>query len=321
MTNWMRDPRNSGNRSFGPAFGGPRRSAPNRRSSGLRELIQERRGIVIIAVIVIFFIIAAVGASNRPDSEEGQQSLLSEVQSAMVQAGLPTVEVRVIDWNVILEGQVPSSDLKEAAGRVAQAQSGVVNVDNRLVVPASAIIEIETETVPELPAALSDLLLQARLSEAAARAPIEFESGGDRITEDSATTLDQIASFLSTNVTVRVQIVGHTDSDGDEVANLNLSTLRAEAVRSQLVARGIDPERLLTLGYGEYDPVADNITQEGKKRNRRIEFLVLPEGNNGIEPPTTTTEPPATTTEAPATTTEAPSSTTESSVTSTTESE
>ena len=314
MTNWMRDPRNSGNRSFGPAFGGPRRSAPNRRSSGLRELIQERRGIVIIAVIVIFFIIAAVGASNRPDSEEGQQSLLSEVQSAMVQAGLPTVEVRVIDWNVILEGQVPSSDLKEAAGRVAQAQSGVVNVDNRLVVPASAIIEIETETVPELPAALSDLLLQARLSEAAARAPIEFESGGDRITEDSATTLDQIASFLSTNVTVRVQIVGHTDSDGDEVANLNLSTLRAEAVRSQLVARGIDPERLLTLGYGEYDPVADNITQEGKKRNRRIEFLVLPEGNDGIEPPTTTTEPPATTTETP-------SSTTEPSATSTTESE
>ena len=98
------------------------------------------------------------------------------------------------------------------------------------------------------------------------------------------------------------------------MANLNLSTLRAEAVRSQLVARGVDPERLLTLGYGEYDPVADNITQEGKKRNRRIEFLVLPEGNEGIEPPTTTTEPPATTTEAP-------SSTTEPAVTSTTESQ
>jgi len=310
----MRDPRDSGNRSFGPAFGGPRRSTPNRRWGGLRELVQERRGILIIAVIVIFFIVAAIGASNRPDSEEGQQSLLSVVQSAMVQAGLPTVEVRVIDWNVILEGQVPSSDLKEAAGRVAQAQSGVVNVDNRLIVPAAAIIEVETETIPELPAALNDLLLQARLSEAAARTPIEFESGGDRITEDSATTLDQIASFLSTNPNVRVQIIGHTDSDGDEIANLNLSTLRAEAVRSQLVARGIDPERLLTLGYGEYDPVADNITQEGKKRNRRIEFLVLPEGNDGIEPPTTTTEPPVTTTEAP-------SSTTDSVATSTTESQ
>ena len=69
MTNWMRDPRNSGNRSFGPAFGGPRRSGSNRRSGGLRELIQERRGILIVAVIVIFFIIAAIGASNRPDSE------------------------------------------------------------------------------------------------------------------------------------------------------------------------------------------------------------------------------------------------------------
>jgi len=312
MTNWMRDPRNSGNRSFGPAFGGPRRSAPNRGRGGIRELVQERRVILIIAVIVVFFIIAAIGASNRPDSEEGQQSLLSEVQSAMVQAGLPTVEVRVIDWTVILEGQIPSSDLKEAAGRVAQAQSGVVSVDNRLVVPASTVIGIETETISEPPAALSDLLLQARLSETAARTPIEFESGGDRITEDSATTLDQIASFLSTNLNIRVQIIGHTDSDGDEVANLNLSTLRAEAVRSQLVARGIDPERLLTLGYGEYDPVADNITQEGKKRNRRIEFLVLPEGNEGIDPPTTTTEPVATTTEPVATTTEPVATTTES---------
>ena len=153
MTNWMRDPRNSGNRSFGPAFGGPRRSAPNRGRGGIRELVQERRVILIIAVIVVFFIIAAIGASNRPDSEEGQQSLLSEVQSAMVQAGLPTVEVRVIDWTVILEGQIPSSDLKEAAGRVAQAQSGVVSVDNRLVVPASTVIGIETETISEPPAA------------------------------------------------------------------------------------------------------------------------------------------------------------------------
>lgn len=312
MTNWMRDPRDSGNRSFGPAFGGPRRSTPNRKWGGIRELFQERRGILIIVVIVIFFIIAAIGASNRPNTEEGQQSLLSEVQGAMIQAGLPTVEVRVIDWTVILEGQIPSSDLKEAAGRVAQAQPGVVSVDNRLVIPASTVIEIETETIPELPTALSDLLLQARLSEAAARTPIEFESGGDRITEDSATTLDQIASFLSTNPNIRIQIIGHTDSDGDEVANLNLSTLRAEAVRSQLVARGIDPERLLTLGYGEYDPVADNITQEGKKRNRRIEFLVLPEDNEGIEPPTTTTEIPPTTTEPPTTTTESVVTTTES---------
>ena len=315
MTNWMRDPRDSGNRSFGPAFGGPRRSSPNRRGGGLRDLLQERRGIVIIVVIAIFFIVAAIGASNSPNSEEGQQDLLSEVQSAMVQAGLPTVEVRVIDWTVILEGRVPSSDLKEAAGRVAQAQPGVVSVDNRLIIPEVVITEIETEVVPELPAALSDLLLQARLSEAAARSPIEFESGGDRITEDSAPTLDQIANFLSSNPNVRIQIIGHTDSDGDEVANLNLSTLRAEAVRSQLVARGVDPERLLTLGYGEYDPVSDNITQEGKKRNRRIEFIVLPEGNEGIEPPTTTKEPPATTTtflETPTTSTEPSETTSES---------
>ena len=66
MTNWMRDPRDRGNRSFGPAFGGPRRASPNRRWGGVRDLIQERRGIVIIAVIVIFFIVAAIRRKSRP---------------------------------------------------------------------------------------------------------------------------------------------------------------------------------------------------------------------------------------------------------------
>ena len=149
MTNWMRDPRDSGNRSFGPAFGGPRRSSPNRRGGGLRDLLQERRGIVIIVVIAIFFIVAAIGASNRPNSGEGQQDLLSEVQSAMVQAGLSTGEVRVLDWTDILEGRVLSSDLKVAAGRVAQAQPGFVSVDKERNFPVEDVTVIDAVDVTE----------------------------------------------------------------------------------------------------------------------------------------------------------------------------
>mgnify|MGYP003962097301 FL=1 len=87
------------------------------------------------------------------------------------------------------------------------------------------------------------------------------------------------------NPTVSVQIIGHTDSDGEAGANLELSTIRAEAVRTQLVARGAEPERLTTLGLGETDPISDNLTKEGKGRNRRIEFLVIPEGQTGLTRP------------------------------------
>ncbi len=294
MTNWMRDPRQKGSQSFGPAFGSPRQSMPPRRGGFFSELIAERRGLLAGLIVLIVFIVIALGADGRQNPEEEQLGLAATVQGAMVQAGLPTVEVRNIDWTIILEGRIATTELKEAATRVAQAQNGVVGVDNRLVVPEPVDIETDILNPPDLPAAMEDLLLQARLSATAALTPIQFESGGDRITEESVATLNLIAEFFSANTVVRVQIIGHTDSDGEESNNLTLSTLRAEAVRTQLIARGIDAERLLPLGMGEYDPIADNLTREGKALNRRIEFLVLPDGNEGLPAPTTT-EPPATT--------------------------
>ena len=81
----------------------------------------------------------------------------------MVQAGLPTVEVRVVDWTGVLEGRVASSELKEAATRVAQAQPAVISVDNRLSVPAPIVVEEEPEA-PDLPAEQADLLLQAEIN-------------------------------------------------------------------------------------------------------------------------------------------------------------
>ena len=64
-----------------------------------------------------------------------------------------------------------------------------------------------------------------------------------------------------------------------------LSAIRAEAVRTQLLARGVEPDRLITLGLGHTDPIADNLTKTGKAANRRIEFLLLREGETGLPPP------------------------------------
>ena len=279
---------------MGPGFGADRRHGGTRghgppRRSRLAELVVERRTLLLVVLLIGFFVVVAIGGTGNEGPVDEQQDLSSQVQAAMVRAGLPTVEVQVVDWTVVLRGRLASDDLKLAATRVAQAQSSVVGVENLIVVPAPIVEEVVPEDEsPDLPANQADLLLQARLSAAAARTPIQFGSGGDRITEDSVPTLELIAEFLVANPSVRVQIIGHTDSDGEDDANLTLSRIRAEAVRAQLIARGVEAERLTPLGMGEYDPVADNVTREGKARNRRIEFLVLPEGQEGLSAPTTT---------------------------------
>ena len=286
VTGDLRDPRDRRSRDFGPAFGLGRRSSRPRRSTPL-DLFGGRSTWIALVVLVPIFVVIALGSSGPAEEVATEQNLLATVQGSMVQAGLPTVKVRVVDWMVILEGRVATSELKEAAERVAFAQADVISVQNRLYVPPPVVDTVTTTTVPDLPAALADLVLQSRLSTVAAHPSIQFESGGDRITLESVPTLDRLADFLLFEPAIRVQIIGHTDSDekvpGD---NLLLSAIRAEAVRTQLLARGVEPERLVTLGMGHTDPIADNITKTGKAANRRIEFLLLREGEVGLPAPT-----------------------------------
>ena len=285
VTGGLRDPRDRRSRDFGPAFGLGRRSSRARRSTPL-DLFGGRSTWIALVVLVPIFVVIALGSSGPAEDGATEQDLLATVQGSMVQAGLPTVKVRVVDWMVILEGRVATSELKEAAERVAFAQADVISVQNRLYVPPPVVDTVTTTTVPDLPAALADLVLQSRLSTVAAHPPIQFESGGDRITLESVLTLDRLADFLLFEPAIRAQIIGHTDSDekvpGD---NLLLSAIRAEAVRTQLLARGVEPERLVTLGMGHTDPIADNITKTGKAANRRIEFLLLREGEVGLPAP------------------------------------
>jgi outer membrane protein OmpA-like peptidoglycan-associated protein len=85
----------------------------------------------------------------------------------------------------------------------------------------------------------------------------------------------EIASVLKEN-NIKVKVIGHTSSDGDDQANMELSKKRAAAVKDLLVNEfAIDESRLQTEGKGETQPVADNKTKEGKVLNRRVEFIKL----------------------------------------------
>jgi OOP family OmpA-OmpF porin len=87
--------------------------------------------------------------------------------------------------------------------------------------------------------------------------------------------LDKVAESLSNEPDVNIIIMGHTDSVGSDAYNLKLSQARAESVVRYLTSKGISQSRQVAKGYGESKPVADNNTDEGRERNRRVELQVI----------------------------------------------
>ena len=104
---------------------------------------------------------------------------------------------------------------------------------------------------------------------------VNFESNSDRLLPGANSILNQAAATLRMNPEIRVEVAGHTDSDGTAEYNLSLSSRRAEAVMNHLIAQGIGSDRLTSRGYGESEPIADNSTSAGKAENRRVVLRVI----------------------------------------------
>jgi OmpA-OmpF porin, OOP family len=119
---------------------------------------------------------------------------------------------------------------------------------------------------------------------------ITFAPGSSTIEGAAAETLTAIAEIVKSCEGVQMEIAGHTDSQGREEMNQQLSQGRAEAVLNALLARRVLTTGLSARGYGEATPVADNDTPEGREANRRIEFtLIAPEQPDSLDEPAATT--------------------------------
>ncbi len=155
---------------------------------------------------------------------------------------------------ISLHGKVSSLEQKQAIqNRIHSRLTDLYQLENQLVV-------VEGE--------------QRLIDETLGNRIVEFESGSTNLTPMGLGILDDMAGVLQRVGDKPVLITGHTDNVGNSTANLALSNKRAEAVKQYLIGRNINSTRLSTTGKGDSDPIASNDNEEGRTRNRRIEFTL-----------------------------------------------
>ncbi|MBL4871595.1 MAG: OmpA family protein [Robiginitomaculum sp.] len=202
-------------------------------------------------------------AQGAPDASWNATALTNMAGLAQLDSG----EFTMTDWNSVLTGMTSSGDVREGVNASIAGLESSYNGAANIAVPNLAAVntgEIKSEDICQ---ALFDKLKgDNKISFAYNRA--EIRQG------PSTSLLNSLASAAMQCSSFHVTIEGHTDADGSEDYNLQLSRRRAEAVLNYLVQNGVDEANISGGGYGESRPIASNDTAAGMAANRRIEFKV-----------------------------------------------
>ncbi len=255
-------------------------------------------GIAPLAGLVLLFLVGALFTAPRIEADVREQ-VAARFDDAGVSAS-----------RVITDGQRVMVDVAAPAEREAyvNALARATECDTwagKLVCPTTVsvrLMPVEAEKAgtgavapasqpplaPTLPANAEDMVgpgesgasalvefeaCNARFSDLLARSSIRFRTGSAEIERGNEELLSRLAD-TATSCPGKIAIEGHTDSQGDAQSNAALSLQRAQSVSDALTARGVAPDRIVAMGYGETRPIADNETREGRARNRRIEISV-----------------------------------------------
>lgn len=250
----------------------PRQSAPPPPASSPQGFDDPRLLVPVLlfllAVLVIFLAWRSNGSAETAplvtDSE-----LAQSVTNAQFRAGFDSVIVEEIDGVIVLSGEAANATDVAAIGAIARSVEGTGQIDNQITVEGASLDPTFPTTQSALANGGADLETQLN-----GFGQITFEPGSSDLTGEGTSVIDNVARILEQSPGIRIEIHGHTDSDGDETANQVLSQQRSQAVVSALAQRGIDSGRMTAVGFGESDPIAPNITEDGRATNRRIEFVV-----------------------------------------------
>ncbi|MEY8842265.1 OmpA family protein, partial [Cribrihabitans sp. XS_ASV171] len=162
------------------------------------------------------------------------------------------------------------STVEEVNARIARLLSDKLGEGAKFDLAVDYVAPPEPEDTPPDPE-----ICEARLVAIQEGEKIAFEPGSAAVAAGSAQVLNDIADVLRECGQIRMEIQGHTDSQGREEMNEQLSQARAQSVLNELRARRVLTSSFAAVGYGETQPIADNDTEEGREANRRIEFRLL----------------------------------------------
>lgn len=157
----------------------------------------------------------------------------------------------------------------EAARRLSEAQATEIALARREAELASEAAESLRRRLELMALRETDRGMVITLGD------VLFATGQTTLQPEAQTNLADVAELLQSEPDKRVRIEGHTDSTGDEAVNLRISQQRADAVKAQLVALGIESSRIEAVGMGQDFPIASNDTAEGRSQNRRVDVILL----------------------------------------------
>jgi OOP family OmpA-OmpF porin len=213
---------------------------------------------------------------------------LPEGWSVRAMAGLEALS-QLNDGTMIVEpdtlnlsGRTGNPDARSDLTRLLGAELGQAADFQLNVTYVAALDPVASQPTPEE--------CVARIREIQSETKITFDPGSIQISDTAGEILDRIAAVLPDCRHVRMEISGHTDSQGREEMNLNLSQSRADAVLNGLLARNVLVSNLTAQGYGESQPIASNETEDGREQNRRIEFRLLTGGSGDADTAAATTD-------------------------------
>lgn len=190
------------------------------------------------------------------------------------------------DGTMTIEGVVPSQAVadrivgsaisvygEENVAGSLQVQQGIAETFSLYRVP---LVFVQFAPVPQWEFTIDDDVITGALKGGAT-----FEYGSAQLSDQLVVLLNTAAGILVRNPTLVGTVEGHTDDVGSDEFNQNLSEARAQAAVDYLIAAGVDPARVVAVGYGESRPIGDNATDEGRAINRRIEFFLGPAAQGG----------------------------------------
>ncbi len=201
------------------------------------------------------------------------EDIRTRTDQALSAKGVPTAGLSVDGRDVLLSGATGSPIVSDRAREIATGVEGVRAVT--VIYSTATDVAADTVAAPPIASELSSIRKsQRKLNVLLQSGGIEFDDSRATLTVRGRKTLDQIAPILAAAPSLACAINGYTDSSGGAKGNQRLSEARAAATKNYLVSKGIAPVRLSTAGLGDANPIASNKTESGKKKNRRIEFVL-----------------------------------------------